>query len=180
MRQESLQKVLFLLPQLSAAQLRDVQARVNALLQFDAGAAGPEDSDVELVLFAIAQTVAGLGIPVSVPLMKKSSSYPAFKTSVPLLMHFVRKAAKDRTEQQALLRMGVMMLYQDLEWMKIPTTPRVLMQQILNLPASIEKRFPSYARSGMLHWVLKKEAEHEREKSRRRSNARRDRGLDRS
>lgn len=179
MRQDSLQIVLLLLPQLSATQLRDVQARVNVLLQFDTSVAGPEDSDVELVLFAIAQTIAGLGIPVSVPLMKKSSSYPSFKSSVPLLMHFIRKATKDRTEQQALLRMGVMMLYQDLEWMKVPTTPRTLMQQILNLPASLDKRFPGYAKNGMLSWVLQKEAEHERDKSRRRSNARRERGLDR-
>ena len=168
-------KICELLPSLSADELQDIKVRVSAFQNLVGGSAISvhSDTDVDLVLEAIVRTMRGLGLPIGGGALRRSPAYRGFCDKAPLIMQFVRSAARDRTEQRVFLAIGFAALYQDLNWMRIPVTGRVLMQHAHNMPASIEKRFPSYAKNGMLSWIIQKEASnYERYQSRRRSDAR--------
>ena len=158
------QTVIALLPMLSLEERERVKKALGALGGLAASGPTNGDSDVDLVLHAIVSHLSARGAEhASVGMLKKSPQFNAFKVKIPAVVRFF--CTKNRTELNAFLNVAIPLLYDDLTEMGIAVSARTLLVHIHRLPATINKHFPRYASSGMLHLLLKKKEDHVREKS---------------
>src|SRR5262245_59371476 len=135
---------------LTAAQLRELHQRISVLRSLSGDGTAdttPGNSDAHLMCEEIVTVLSAQGFLCSLRhLRTDQSGYRAFIDKVPNVFQYVRMVTEHRNEQRALLRLGLRLVCDDLHWMKVPLTGRALMNNIEMIPASIDKRFPGYAR----------------------------------
>lgn len=84
----------------------------------------------------------------------RSPLYRAFNDKCPALGLFIGEC--NRIERQALLVVGIELLYKNLAQIGIAVSARTLMSHIHRVPAVINKSFPLYAQNGMLRMIVRK------------------------
>lgn len=85
---------------------------------------------------------------------KKHAGWKAFAAKVPPVLKFVRKAGDERVLHNAILSLGIKLLYQELTRAGYPVTGITIMAHFHRVPAMIEMAFPGYVKSGLLNLVF--------------------------
>lgn len=145
------------LPELSAAQAQDVSNRLKVL----SFAALREFTGKQLFGDRITQAICsvftqkGVEHP-SVHSLRKSQAYASSKDKFLDLAAFFEKISESRLVQDAILREAIGLLYQDmLQWQGVTISSHTILQHIHRLPATLNRHFPGYASSGLLHKIVK-------------------------
>lgn len=158
MPQSVLDEVKQLLNKLSAEELRIVKSRVSAMLSLERNLPQGNGEDERMVLSAICEVLARRGLEFVEPhmLVRSERGLAAFRDKLPGILKFINQSSRTRNEAQALLNIGVELLYeQQTKWTGFTASARSLMQQIHYLPACLNQAYPGYAACGMLSWALK-------------------------
>lgn len=159
MSDEIYNKLLLTLPSLTPQQRSVVTQRLKLLETFSPnernGNNGKRDNDVR-VLESICTVLARIGVEYpSVDVLRKSSSFAAFQRKLPDLFKFLSRVGPARLAQDALLKIGLQLLYYDIVSFKDATvSAHTLMSHIHRVPAVINRAFPGYASSGLLNYIL--------------------------
>lgn len=156
---DDLTKVLALLPKLSKEDLKKVQEQAKVLSTLGGGSRGSRTqehgSDDFFVLTLITDYMTRQGLDMSIPaVLRDSTAYGAFKSKVPGLMKFVKQVG-NKTQQTAILSVGIELLHEDLVKIGLAATSRLMMAHIHRLPGVINREFPGYAQSGMLGFIAR-------------------------
>lgn len=145
---------------LSKDQLDEVIKNANALKQFTGPSPirptknAPLNNATTDALRCLADTLQHLGvdfIPVSALDKRVTKSFEAKLAGV---HKFVNKACPTRNQRNALLRLGIVLLYDDLVRMGIAVSPFLMMAQFHRIPSLINREAPGYANSGLLHALV--------------------------
>lgn len=139
-----------------ASKLRDA---LTALLSLHAaGGAARDEKTPEGVDVAglVNEVLEGYGFG-RVSLHQLQGAAPRYSQTSAQLWAFARTAMPDgkRVEHLAILRLGVRMLYKNIEDQGIPITHNIMMRQLSRLPAVVNHGFPGYARNGFLGLVVR-------------------------
>jgi hypothetical protein len=151
-RSETYSSIIAKLPDLPRGELEQLRSRISAQLHLTAGepdlsalpANQAERDDPMFVLECISEVLSGLGVEfVSAGILRKAAGFGAFKEKVPLLMHFLRRASKERRCQRAILCVGVDVLYQNMTQMGLPISGRAVMNNLHRVPSTLLQAFPA-------------------------------------
>jgi hypothetical protein len=165
-----LHKIIEFLPKLSKPDLKELQVRVGFLLKHSISSESiyekvETSSEELLVLDSISNVLRSRGEELnSVAWLKKSSRYAAFKAKLPNVFKFLNKeplpgiAKLSNVEIRAILEIGVKLVIDHMQFIGAPVTGRNIMNHIHSLPAMLNRMFPGYARSGMLHMLVRRKA----------------------
>lgn len=96
----------------------------------------------------------------------KAAGFRLFKTKIEEqgVGDFLSTSAlNNKVKANALTRLSVNLLIQDMERMGVAVSARTLMNHIHRLPAVLNKAFPGYAAAGLLHLVLGTEIQNVRQ-----------------
>lgn len=166
-----------LMAELGDADLRQLRAAISARL--DAGLSKPSSKKgtIDLVLEEIVTTMkARHGEYSAPPLLKRSQGYPAFREKVEGdLEKYFEEAEANRIERTALIHFAIGLLVENLRRMRLPISARAVMNHIHRLPSVVDRAFPGYAESGLLHLVIRKEERNARQERSRVTDERRKR-----
>jgi hypothetical protein len=167
-------QVLDLLVQLSQGELDQVRAACTTLKMLGPGKQRqlPKQVDTQehLILDEIVVTLRNMGVEFASPsMLRQNRGYQKFSEKVPGIIQFLNAATTNRVDQRAVLALGIRLLYKQLESWGLPVTALVIMNNAYRIPSLINRAFPGYARSGMLSWIIRKEALHVRDKRGRQS-----------
>ena len=160
MTDESFNQIVATLPTLSVKQRSNLLERLK-LLQTLSSNDSPNVNgkrDIESrVLNVLCNVLRDLGVEYpSMEVLRKSSSYPAFQRKLPDLIEFLAKVGNERIAQDALLKIGLELLYWDMvNWHGSVVSAITLMSHIHRIPATISRHFPGYANSGLLRFVVR-------------------------
>lgn len=152
-------RLLQTLPNLSQEQRINLVQRLKMLESISKneknGNNGKRD-DTSRVLESICTVLARIGVEYpSVDVLRKSSSFAAFQRKLPDLFKFLSRVGPARLAQDALLKIGLQLLYYDIVSFKDATvSAHTLMSHIHRVPAVINRAFPGYASSGLLNYIL--------------------------
>lgn len=154
-----IQTVWAALPLLTRDELDQIITRVSALRSLGPGEklGAREDPDTTVVLGVIYDVLRAEGLVVMPADMRGTTGYSSFARKVPDVMAYLRKNITNRTQQAALLRVGVDLIRRYLVKSGIPAGTRTLMAHVHRIPEVIEQQFPGYAAAGMLHWIARRE-----------------------
>lgn len=158
------QNVISSLSHLSETELREISQRIKALSSLNGGVVSERvvntsaDIDTDLFLDVIVFFMQSKGLEfTSVSMLKKSSQYRrSFQDKIPEVMRYLEHGAKSRIGRRALLLIAVELLYENLMEMGIVATSRTLMSHAHRIPGVLNRSFPGYARSGMLHMIVER------------------------
>jgi hypothetical protein len=161
-----LRKVIEVLPNLSNHDLKELKVRIGFLLKHSTtGTESPYEhvetpsSEELMMLEAISNVLRSQGEELnSVAWLKKSSRYAAFKNNLPPVFEFLNHVKLSNTEMRAILEIGVQLVIENMHFIGAPVTGRSIMNHIRSMPAAINRMFPGYARSGMLHMLVRRKA----------------------
>jgi len=146
--------ILSLLPRITMEERHQLRTRLAyARTLFSPGT---DNGDEALAIRAICQVLASKGIEYpSLPLLSRWPGYSAFCAKVPGVIKFLSGPGKiTRSETSALLTFAVELLMEDLQSMNLAIGARNLMNHIHRIPAVVNRCFPGYARSGLLHQMI--------------------------
>lgn len=159
----NMERAVALLPQLSAGELEELRKRITALLSIGVGVrhdrgASKETINETLVLRAIVDTLAGLGVEhTSEAMLRTSSEMPAFRKKLPGLLAYLDGVEESYIHRKALLGLAVKLLYDDMSHQGIPVSARVVVRHLHRIPAVLNRHFPGYAQSGLLRYIIRSE-----------------------
>lgn len=158
----SMAEINDLLPKLSLDELRLLLGKVKVLIELtpiDNSPAAIVD-DETLVLSCICEQLGHVAAEyVSKEALRSHRGIAAFREKIPGLMRYLAATSESRTEQRAILRMGIELLYEQLTEMNVPASARLVMAHIHRVPSVLNNAFPGYARAGLLHWIVNKKRE---------------------
>jgi len=143
---------------LTSAQLNDVSNRIKILSfastkEFN----GKADFGVR-VSEVICNVFRKLGVESPNPnTLRKSAAYVSAKAKFDDLAAFFEKASQQRLVQDRLLTIAVENLYYEIVQWGIPVSSHTMLNQIHRLPSVLNRSFPGYAQSGLLHKLVKHE-----------------------
>lgn len=144
------------LPKLSQTDLHLLSIRISALKSIGLPQVR-QDFDDMAILDCIQKTMSSGRIDFSSLYdLKHSIQYKTFSRKVPALMDYLTKITTLRMEKYAATMLGVSLLADNMKELSFPVSSRLVMAQIHRIPAVINKAFPGYAQSGMLHLILRK------------------------
>jgi hypothetical protein len=153
------------LPKLSQTDLHLLSIRISALKSIGLPQVR-QDFDDMAILDCIQKTMSSGRIDFSSLYdLKYSSQYRTFSRKVPALMDYlskitlvtpVQECGSKRMKKYAATMLGVLLLAENMKELSLPVSSRLVMAQIHRIPAVINKAFPGYAQSGMLHLILRK------------------------
>ena len=158
-----LHKVIEVLPNLSNHDLKELKVRIGFLLKHSAESpferAETPSSEELMMLDAISSVLRSQGEELnSAAWLKKSSRYAAFKNNLPPVFEFLSHVKLSNAEMRAILEIGVKLVIENMHFIGAPVTGRSIMNHIRSMPAAINRMFPGYARSGMLHMLVRRKA----------------------
>ena len=148
------------LPTLSNQQVTALSTRLKALQSLSNGhsetTCGKRDIESR-VLSCICEVLRDTGCEFpSVEILRRSVHFSAFVKKLPDLIEFVSQAGDSRIIQDALLKVGLDLLYWDMvNWHDATVSAYTLMQHIHRVPATLNKHFPGYSSSGCLGWIVR-------------------------
>lgn len=157
-----IEEVLKRLPKLSAAELSQVKARLNALAGGGLGAAPERRTSGkwawgDFLIDCIANTLRNaLGVTPSRDMMKGMRAYSTFQNRLPMVEEYLNRAAPNHAQRLAIARVGVDLLYAYLTRPGRAVGAVSLMQDIYRLPEVLEAQFPNYAKLGIMHMVARR------------------------
>lgn len=157
------------LADLSPAELAEVGQHVKMMGGGPIGPISnrPPDTDAEMVADAVAEVLAGLGVErCNRSQLLGCAQYQSMRQKMPELMDYMRRGGSERVVLGAMLRLGIELLYRDLAAQDVPISSRVMLNHVHRLPAIFNRHFPGYAEAGMLHWIIRQESGHVRQKDR--------------
>lgn len=153
----SLKKVLELLPELSKKDLEHVKNRV-AFLSGSGSTPSPED-DWLLEGLALELKRRGLGSGNLVKVLRLQLPKNYAETSIEM-QGFLRRGCPQkeftRAEKLALGALAGYVLAEYLLAAKVPVGPRTLVTNVGKIPQALEKSFPGYWSSRLLHFIWNK------------------------
>jgi hypothetical protein len=151
-----LQSIIALLPKLSLDELEQLRQRCSALISLSSGAIlQDQSSDAHWVIGCVVQHNRSHGRDLTPVATLQKNPGTGFHKSLPALLQYLEQGAgKQRLHKQALLMLGLELLSQNLEEIRIPVTSRILLRYLPRLPSVINRAFPGYWQSGLLPWVL--------------------------
>jgi hypothetical protein len=139
--------------------LSKIKAAIEVNSQFGAsskhgGRTNARQNDI--LLDIISDYMSRKGVDMSAPfVLSGGRHYSTFKNKSVAVYEYVKPVGA-RNEQRALLRIGVSLLYADLERMGLAITSRLLMAHVHRIPAVINRAFPGYRKIGALKLILVK------------------------
>lgn len=145
---------------IAKASLEDKNKIRSALDVSDQFAGLPEARSLakqdDVLLDIISSYMANKGVDLSTPYVLMSGKhYVTFRKKSDAVYKYV-KPVGTKNSQRALLRIGVSLLYADLERMGLAITSRLLMAHVHRIPAVINRSFPGYRKLGALKLILVK------------------------
>lgn len=152
------------IPALSPGEVEQLRQRLAALSALGGSgnavagrAASQEGSDESLVLCILVDVLARLGVERTAihTLRSQPSDLALFRRKLPDLLHFINSNAPHHLQRQALLGLGIELLYRDLVEQQIPISARVVMRHVHRIPAVLNRHLPGYAESGLLRHVIR-------------------------
>lgn len=162
-KSDALKAIFAALPKLTADELEEVRTRIAVLR----GLSGPvaridtpsgtiaSGSQIEhIVLEAIRYILMDNGVLFSVQQATHSPAYPSFKRKLPDIQDYVYAVSTRRIDQQAIVSLGIDLMYSHLFRLGIPVGARVLMTNVHRMSEFINRAFPGYARAGTLSWII--------------------------
>lgn len=145
---------------LSQADLQNLIARAQALLPSgpQAQPAGGERPEQE-VLAALLDLLRDRGSRLPEGVIRRGPYWSAFRSAAPAIADYLREYAPSvagkRVLRCAAYRRLLSVLARWLDRLKVPVTPKTMIQNMPKVPALMEQQFPGYATSGLLEWVFK-------------------------
>lgn len=92
----------------------------------------------------------------SYSVLRKSVAYTNAKGKMDDLEKFFDTISKSRLMQDQVLKESVLLLYNDLlKWDDVAISSYTIIGQVHRLPSVLNKSFPGYAQSGILHRIVK-------------------------
>ena len=160
MTTDSFNQIVAALPTLSTKQRSSLLERLKLLQTISTNektnSSGKRDIDSR-VLTVLCNVLRDLGVEYpSLDVLRKSSSYPAFSKKLPDLIEFLSHVGSERIAQDALLKIGLELLYWDMvNWQGVVVSAVTLMSHIHRIPATLNRHFPHYASSGLLKMIVR-------------------------
>lgn len=148
-------------------ELSKIREAVSVSSQFAAApSARAVSQQSDVLLDVISDYMTRKNVDLSAPfILAAGRHYSTFKQKSGPVYEYV-KPVGTRNEQRALLRIGVSLLYADLERMGLAITSRLLMAHVHRIPAVINRAFPGYRKIGALKLILVKRQHHAGQKHR--------------
>ncbi len=114
------------------------------------------DLDCDLVLSCLCTEMQSMGVEFTQwHVLKKGRNYSAFQQKVPGLMKYLRNQKLSKTETQALMAVGMRLLYRELTREDKATSSWLMMMNINRIPSLFNRSFPGYAKSGVLGMIVR-------------------------
>lgn len=142
---------------LSPQALKSLIARAESLLPRES--TGREETDRDQVLASMLSALRAKGLRAPEAAIRRGPYWPAFQRGADALAAFLLEyapavAAKRLRRQMAYDRLlGVLARW--LARIKVPVTPKTMIQNLEKIPALVDQQFPGYAQSGLLEWVFR-------------------------
>jgi hypothetical protein len=145
------------LPKLTTAQIMDLSCRVKLLSQVSVKEHEGKSEVGNRVLQIICSVMKKHRTEnPSIIMLKKSTAYISSKDKILDMMSFFENISKSKLVQDAVLKIGIDLLYTDLlQWQGIAVSSHTLLRQIHRVPSVINRHFPGYAQSGLLVKLVK-------------------------
>lgn len=160
MAADTFSRVVALLPQLTADELKQVKQRINALGSLGGGATArldePADDDASWVLNVVCTTMRKLGQPYGVQQLRAMPQTMAqLRKRTGPLMAYLNQV--DGPCREGFLAMAVEMLAANITALHIPCTTPIVIKHLDRIPALVERQFPGYAKMGLLKFIIRME-----------------------
>lgn len=145
------------LPKLSAMQLNDLSNRMKILSFVAAKEFSNGKSDFgNRVVEVTCNFFRSEGIECPTPnLLKRSQAYVQAKGKIDNLATFFEKISQHKLVQDAVLAIAIENLYNELVQWGISVSSHTVLQNIHRVPAVLNRSYPGYAQSGLLHKIVK-------------------------
>ncbi len=137
------QEALTLLPKLSAAQRKEMAARLKLLM-----APSTERKPVDIVVPVMRRILGDLVPPPYV--LEKHQKYPAFCRQCGILLEFIQRYGVIQTDLSQLLTIILRECVRSLEQKRIPVCIWSVGNRFVGVGALIEDAYPGYAQAGVL------------------------------
>jgi hypothetical protein len=111
----------------------------------------------DLLLEEIVSFARGKGIEfLSVERLRASSNMPTARAKLSEgLEDYIRSACSgNRVEHRAFIKLAVSLVFKEMADLRLAASARTILNYIHRIPAVVNKSFPGYAASGMLHIIL--------------------------
>jgi hypothetical protein len=157
---DELRKAIIATKGLTSEELGELRSHIAALLSL-----GPSSADGILsatnhddwVLMGIADYMRSNQLDLAgVAQLTSGKHYDTFKTKLPGLHAYLKKSG-NKTQQRAILKLGIGLLHHDLANIGLAVSSRLIMSHIHRLPGVINRAFPGYAQAGRLHMLFRSE-----------------------
>jgi hypothetical protein len=152
-----LRELVAMLPRLSRSELEQLSLRLKSMLQFNSAPTATMVDDLDFVLGCVAEVMRqSAGDFPAMAVLRNAAKSVAFQDKLPGLLAFFRAHdGNDRKVQRALICIGFELLYDDMTGMGLVVSANTLLAHAHRVPAVLNQAFPGYARSGLLHWVVR-------------------------
>lgn len=157
MAKQDLDRLLRLLPALTAQEKAQAATQLKALTQFDQAASPGSNIDEDLVLESVHEVLANRGVDFTPPsiMRRRSRGFTVFQKKLPAIMQFIRQATNSRQQERWLLCKGVEALYDHLVGLNVPVSHATILRNIHSVPAVINRAYPGYVECGLLSWAVR-------------------------
>lgn len=149
-----------LIHRMSPAEQRDLRMKLSALLS-DApnqSSSSPEHDDVDWLLCGIEAELRARGLIDKKSRLRADIICPKYSMLSRPAMSTLRTALRSNSRASALAALGRLTaecLADHLERMRVPVTPRTMLQHAGDAAAAVDAAFPGYIASGMLEKCLR-------------------------
>lgn len=160
----NLDTILGSLKSLSPEELETLKKRVVALQSLggqvttqEARPSGRIDAEQSYVLRTIRSVLQEAGVPSPDfhTMRNKVRKDSAFVNGVVVVYEFFKNEKRKETKQ-ALIRVGVSLLYQNLKEINIPVSGYTMCKHLSRLPSVVDRAFPAYAKNKMLGMIVRR------------------------
>lgn len=109
------------------------------------------------VVIALCDMMKSKGVECShAATLKKSAAYTNSKPKFDDLAAFFETISKSKLVQDSVLKTAISLLYVDLlQWQGVAISSHTVLKQIHRIPSVLNRHFPGYAASGLLHKIVK-------------------------
>lgn len=166
----ALDDVVRLIPLLSGSERDQLRQRLAAMATIDKGDGAGDgskkaDDNETWILDTVTSVLVAAGLErASMFRLKNSSDWRQFRSQRMAELLAYLDLMGTRIHKKALLAIGVDLLREDLNWMRVPVSALSIVRNLHRLPSVIDRHFPGYAKYGLLQHVIQAEVNHARQK----------------
>ena len=135
---------------------KEIQQKLKPARQFLPDVtSSSESNEANDVLSLICDVLQSMGVEYPVlSVLQRNAGFKAFKEKLPGLFRYLQKSGLNKNEQRAVLRVGILLLYENLMQMGLPISAARVMQHTHRIPSILENQFPGYASAGLLRMLV--------------------------